>query len=218
VPSAASLEGYVFPFQRLTTPIDGATLVSQLEPKPIAAPSTPDLESLDAAWGASGDDEEPSESRLDGQTLLAPPDDLDDLDDLDEGWETVPDPQGGPPLRRRRSPKERARLKREKQRARAEVAAKKQKKQKTSKGKAPNRLGGQSPAQQDANARPSTSEPARRAEPTSPVASGDVTPLPIRRAGAPRGWRGVDRKALAMIGAAILVAGGAIYYMMSHRP
>jgi len=156
--------------------------VSTAERKPDA--STPDLESLDAAWEAGA--EEPEE---DGN-----------LDEVDEGWETVPDPRGGPPVRRRVSPKERARCKSDKQRAKADAAAKKQK------GKKKGR-----PRRDDMPASAAAeSDDGREEEEASPEPR-------VRKGGRAATHKQRNVRTLAMIAAALAFAGLALYFMMTSR-
>jgi hypothetical protein len=189
-------------------------------PQPPDA-STPDLESLDAAWE---EEKAPASAVVPDAVVPAADADADgadertddsqgNLDDLDEGWETVPDPKGGPPERRRVSPKERARRKRDKQRAKAEAAASKQK----GKGKrrprrddaegddAPDSGGGTT-----ADASPVSEErPARPREERRP------TPKAVAAAKAAKATR--DVRTLVMIAVVAVGAAAALYFMMTSR-
>jgi hypothetical protein len=139
--------------------------------------SDPDLASLDAAW----EDDEPEEE--------------DSSDEVDEQWETIPDPKGGPPQRRRVSPKERARQKREKQRLKADAAAQKQKKKKPRSGRARDEADDEDVAPAEAKAKPSAKAPRT---------------APVKR-------KAFDAKTFAMIAAALVVAAVALYFMLTSR-
>jgi hypothetical protein len=151
--------------------------------------STPDLASLDAAWEDEADAEpdEPNE------------------EDIDEGWETVPDPKGGPPQRRRVSPKERARQKREKQRLKADAAAQKQKKKKP-------RTRGQADEAHEAQA----AEDDENEKAPAPAAT-RAAPRAEQRRAPSAAKKTFDARTVAMIAVALVVGAGALYFMLTSR-
>jgi hypothetical protein len=116
--------------------------------------------------------------------------------DDDAGWEPVlPDPKGGPPQRQHLSRKERSRQKREKQRLKADSAAQKQKKKK--------------PRTRDKDE--GEAEDEERAPETSTAKSAETRK--------PRSARikkkTFDLRTIAMIAAALAVAGVALYFMLT---
>jgi hypothetical protein len=151
------------------------------KPEPDDA-STPDLASVDAGW---------DEGEADAAEATS-------SDGADDGWETIPDPKGGPPQRRRLSPKERAREKREKQRAKADAAAQKQKKKKAR----PGREGGESEPEEISDA----------SEPGAELGPSERKPPP-----AGKKKKTFDTRTIAMIAAALALAIVALYFMLTSR-
>ncbi len=187
--------------------------------------STPNLESLDAAW----EEEEVAPDSLAPGAPRAPMSSASNLDDLDDGWETVPDPAGGPPQRRRLSPKERARSKRDKQRVKAELAASKQKGKKRggarrgersdAPGSEPPESGVGAPGAEDDDAATEAAHSRPKAGEGAGGKAGKSRAAAQARAAADREARARANRTrtIVMVGAALVAAAGALYFMMTHR-